>query len=86
MLRELVDDDISAIKNNLAKLTASKDAFVQADDYDRRHLVTVGPPAAPIKWRTHCGWRFAASRYQVVDDVIAERCGLCFRKVHTHKP
>ena len=79
ILRELVDDDVTTIKNNVNLLGGRAGACVQADGYDRIHRIAVGPPAAPIRWKTKCGWAFASSSYQVVEYVDESRCGTCFR-------
>ena len=79
ILRDLLDADISDINAKVAKLCMSEQWLVVSDK-GLAHKVLIGPPAAPIKWKCECGWRFASSVYQVVDaaQYRGTRCGTCF--------
>ena len=79
ILRQLVDDDMRAVQRNVKELTATADAHLKFDGYDNVHLVTVGPPAAPVRWKTKCGKRFAATAYSIVSTHDGNTCDRCLR-------
>ena len=79
ILRDLLDADITDINAKVAKLCMTEQWLVVSDK-GLAHKVLIGPPAAPIKWKCDCGWRFASSIYQVVDAAQhrGTRCGTYF--------
>ena len=80
LLRTLVADDVDAIKIKLGKLTMEGDWGIESGK-GRVHRVCIGPPAAPVRWKTPCGWAFASSYYEVVRaDGHPSRRGDCCRQ------
>ena len=76
ILRELVDDDVKRISDSVDQLTAF--GVIRIAGYVKSHKVIVGPPAAPVKWKTRCGKRFAGLEYATLTDPGEVRCGRCF--------
>ena len=87
ILRELVADDMATISQELAdaKLFAP---YVQRVGRVRVHVVASRDPAAPVRWRTLCGWAFANSRFCFKPNPDGSvPCKRCFRagRAHTTK-
>ena len=80
LLRELVDDDIQAIRARITKIEVARNTFIKLATGAKLHVVSIGVPAAPIKWRTRCGERFAHASFEVFGKSEGhDLCTRCFR-------
>ena len=75
----LIPDDMAKVAKQVRVLSAGICPYVHRTRNQRSHLVRVGPPRAPSTWRTHCGWAFASTMFELTATPLGSKCRRCFK-------
>ena len=81
IFREMVADDVVNLQKAISYTGLHDGAFVRRSRRRRVHVVRVGLPGPPSKWKTVCGWRFGGSVFTTTQapTTTEKRCKRCFK-------